>query len=287
MITFILKETIASIKKAKGSFLISLTSMSISLFLITLSLFLVDFSGAVQNKLKKNIIINVFINDSLAGSKSDLIRNYLESREDISTVTYISKDSAAQNFIRETGEDFRKLLDYNPLPASFRITVSENLFSPQQLKKTVAEISMVNGVDEVIYGNETAEKIYHLITESKKYVFAATFVLILISIYIIFSTSNLVIKQSLNEMETMKLIGARMSAIKLPVILNSAITGMAAGIISLAIFILFSNSIAGYISQQYSYKFNYFILSGVTILLGFILGVVVSSLTLRKITLRI
>jgi len=287
MLIFILKESFRSIKKAKASFLISLTSMSISLFLITASFFLFDFSGYVGNELKKNIIVNIFLNDSISAAASALIKSMLEEREDVSSVIYISKSDAAENFIKETGEDFRKILDYNPLPASFRIRINEEFISPGKLRKTTEEISRIDGVDEVLYGNDTAEKIFYLVSDIKKYVLIVTLILFFISVYIISTTSNFITKLRIEEMETMKLIGARISAIKLPVILNSAIAGLAAGCISLIIFILFIYNVEGYISQQFSYKFNYFFLLGVTILMGPVLGMVISSLTLRKITLTV
>lgn len=287
MITFIIKESLTSIKKAKASFLISLITMSISLILIISSVLLIDFSEAVREKLSRNIIINAFLNDSLSAEESNEIKDIIEKRSYIFSVEYISKPEAEKNFIKETGEDFRKILDYNPLPASLRITVNRNSISPRQIKKSADDIMSINGVDEVIYGDKTAEKVFYLINESKKYIFAITLVLILISIYIIYSTSNLIIKLRMEEMETMKLIGARIAAIKVPVILNAAFTGFIAGCISFLIFILFNNSLGQYISQQFSYKINYFLFLVVTILAGPVLGIIISYLTLRKITLKI
>lgn len=287
MINFIIKESFASIKKAKASFLISLITMSISLLLIISSVLLIDFSEAVRDKLSRNIIINAFLNDSLSTEELTEIKATVEKSSDIFSVGYISKTEAERNFIKETGEDFRKILEYNPLPASLVITMNRNSISPQQIKRTAENIMNIQGIDEVIYGDKTAEKVFSIINESKKYIFTITLVLLLISVYIIYSTSNLIIKLRMEEMETMKLIGARIPAIKLPVILNAAFTGFMAGYISFLIFILFDNSFGQYISQQFSYKINYFLFLSVTILAGPILGIIISFLTLRKITLKI
>jgi cell division transport system permease protein len=284
---FILKETFRSIKKAKGSFLISLTTTTISIFLITFSYFLFDISEAIQDKLKSNVVLNAFLSDSLNSRDIELIGGTLQGLEFISNSVYISKEQAAEDFQRETGEDFSKILDYNPLPASFRVTLNKDYFSPEQLSQAVAELSAVRGVDEVVYGNDIAEKIFLLIENMKKYVLAAAVVLILISVYIIYSTSKLILKNRTDEIETIKLIGARISAIKLPVILNSIITGVIGGIVSLIIFNLFIRRFEDYISQSFSYNFEYFFLLGVTILAGPCLGGVISFLTLRRITLKI
>jgi cell division transport system permease protein len=287
MIIFIIKESLISIKKAKGSFFISLVSVSISIFLITLSWFLYDISEAVQSTLKTNIVLNVFINDALPEKEISLVAEGLKELNYIASAEFISKAEAAENFIRETGEDFRKVLDYNPLPASFTVAINEEYVSPEVLKKAVAEISQLNGVDEVIYKSDAAEKIFVLIEESKKYVLVLAVILVLISIYIIYSTSKLILKTRVEEMETMKLIGAHISTIKLPVILNAAMTGLFAGIFSLLIFSLFINSVGDYIRVHFSYNLKYFFLLSVTIFTGPVLGVIISYLTLRKVTLKV
>jgi cell division transport system permease protein len=287
MLLFILKESLISIRKAKGSFLISLVSTSISIFLITLSWFLFDVSGAVQTKLKTNIILNIFLSESLNDQDIALLEMELGKLEYIASAEFISKKAAAEQFIKDTGEDFSKVLDFNPLPASYKIKMNEEFISPEMLRRAVGEISAIKGVDEVVYQSDTAEKIFSFINQSKKYVLALTIILVLISIYIIYSTSKLILKTRVDEMETMKLIGARISTIKLPVIINAGITGLVAGLFSFLIFSLFNNGIEDYIRIHISYRIEYFFLLSVTILTGPVLGVIISYLTLRKVTLKV
>jgi cell division transport system permease protein len=286
MLKFIIRETFLSIKKAKGSFLISLISTGISIFLVTVSYFLFDFSGAVQKTLKENVTLNVFINDRLSPESTELLKQEILKLEYVSGAILTSKEEAADNFIRETGEDFRKILDYNPLPASFKVFINDKYFSSANLRRAFNDISRIDGVDDVIYKNETAETVLKIIEYIKKYVAGAAIILILISIYIIYSTSRLILKARSDEMETMKLIGAKISAIKMPVILSSFFTSLLSGLLSLIIFSLFIRSLEDYISDQFSYSLDYYFLLSVTILSGPILGVIISYLSLRKITLK-
>jgi len=287
MLYFILKESIFSIKKAKGSFFISLISTSISIFLITLSYFLFDIAGAVEIELKNNIVLNAFISDTLDENGTEALRQELGSLNYISEVTFISKQQAQEDFIKASGEDFRKILDYNPLPASFKISINEKFVTSAFLKTAFNELSGVRGIDEIVYENEAAEKIFTFIDQIKKYVLLITVIILFISVYIIYSTSKLILKSRTDEMETMKLIGARISSVKMPVIINSALTGLFAGIISLIIFSLFISSSGDYINLRFSYKINYMFLLSVTIIMGPLLGAFISYLTLRKISLKI
>ncbi len=88
-------------------------------------------------------------------------------------------------------------------------------------------------------------------------------------------------------METMKLVGAKLSTIKAPVILNSIYIGFFAGIISFGIFL----ALIYYINNNT--LFNFFIdknliyyLAGL-LLIGPIISASISLFTLRKISLKI
>lgn len=50
-------------------------------------------------------------------------------------VQFISKDSAKQKFIRETGEDFSKVLDINPLPDCYNVTLDANRVEANEYKE--------------------------------------------------------------------------------------------------------------------------------------------------------
>ncbi len=134
MIYFWLKESFKLIGRAKGSFFISLISMTISVFLIITSLILIRISDILQSGIKESITINIFLNDSI--NKNDLkqFEDKLKEEEFTKLVKFISKEQAADNFIKETGEDFRKILDYNPLPASFSVSLKENFVNKNSLQ---------------------------------------------------------------------------------------------------------------------------------------------------------
>jgi cell division protein FtsX len=85
----------------------------------------------------------------------------------------------------------------------------------------------------------------------------------------------------------MKFVGAKLSTIKMPIILNSAIIGLLAGIISLGVIWAVYIYIKGYlmsIEQVISNKFEFILL---ILILGPVIGILVTILSLRKISLKI
>lgn len=284
---FIIKESFKLISRAKISFILSLISTSISVILIVASLILLMLSDEMETKIKKNISINIFLKESVDNKKAAGIDKKLDNLEFISSYTFIDKEKAAENFIKETGEDFRKILDYNPLPASFRVFLKEEYAQTDSIENIISALSNIEGVDEVVYQHQFINKILTQVNNIKQYIFIITAALVLISIYIVYSTIQLIINSKYDELDTMKLVGAKISTIKLPIILNGIFIGIFAGLISLGLFYfifhymeIFLNSIG----IESFYKPYYL---AVIIGIGPVLATFVSILSLRKVNLKI
>jgi cell division transport system permease protein len=284
---FSLKEAFRLINRAKLSFILSLISLSISVLLITASLALVQGSEFIQKKIKDDVSINLYLKENLSPDRINGIDSLLKNRNYVRTTDYIDKNKAAEIFIRETGEDFRKLLDYNPLPASFTITLKDNYFNKDSLDKIIAAFSEIDGVDDVGFKDEFIYKLIPILNSIKKYIFIITGIILFISIYIVYSTIRLIISSRFEELETMKLVGAKLITIKMPVILNSMIVGIFAGILSTAIFILFISVFADYISMINFMGTSKYIYLGLLLGVGPFLGLVISIISLNRLTLKI
>ena len=287
MIIFWIKESIKLIGRAKSSFFLSLISTSISVLLIAACVIIIQLSDTFQNNLKESVNINVFLKDNITKSETSKVRKDLSDEKFVKSVEYIDKNEAAKNFIKETGEDFRKLLDYNPLPASFMVTIKSDFVHQDTLKKIIADLSKMKGVDEVSFQEEFIYQMLQYLTEIKKYIFIVTAVLFFISLYLVYSTVKLITTSKYEELETMKLVGAKLSTIKMPIVLNGVLIGFFASIISLGVFLVFIHYFSNYlrIHDIIHFRLRYFI--GGMLLLGPLLGLFVSLISLRKITLKI
>jgi cell division transport system permease protein len=287
MIFFWFKEAVKLIGRAKSSFFLSLISISISVFLIIASLISIQISNEFQQSLKRNVNINIFLKDSITVNDTELLQKQLNRKYYISSVNYISKDEAARNFVAETGEDFRTLLDYNPLPASFQVALKDKYVEKDSLNKITAALSRLPGVDDVVFQQQFVYEILSQIDKVKKYIFVITAVLFFIAIYIVYSTIKLIIKSKYDEMETMKLVGAKLSTIKMPIILNGIMIGLLAGIISLAAFYSLFYYFDNLIELRRFFNFNGGLYIVIALLIGPVIGSLVSLISLRKISLKI
>ena len=109
MILFWIKEAFKLIARSKFSFLLALISITLSVILIIISAFIISSSNHFEKQLKSSIVISMFISDTLSNESVSKSKEELDNLAFIKSYEFISKEKAAEIFIKETGEDFRKI----------------------------------------------------------------------------------------------------------------------------------------------------------------------------------
>jgi cell division transport system permease protein len=287
MLLFWIKEAIKSIIRAKSSFILTLISLTLAVILIQASIMALQLSDIFQKKLKSNININVFIKEPFKESEISNYQKQLIGNTFIKYVEYVSKEAAANSFIKETGEDFREILDYNPLPASFVVKLDPDVVSRDSLNIIIKNIENVEWVDEVVFKDNFVYRLLSYLEAGKNYLFAATAMLIFVAVYLVYSTIRLITHNRMKELETMKLVGAKLSTIKMPIILNGILTGLLASLIAAGVYYFISIQIGQYrLISDFISSYELYYLASI-IIIGPILSFIVTVYALRKVTLKI
>jgi len=287
MIIFWFKEAFKSVGRAKSSFFLTLISLTLAVILIEASITALKLSEIFQNKMKSNINISIFIKDPFNENNIKDYRTELSSKNYIKSVNYVSKDEAAKSFIEETGEDFREILDYNPLPASFVINLNTDVVSKDSLNFVLNNLSSLKWVDEVVFKDRFVYRLLSYLETGKNYLFITTAVLILIAVYLVYSTIKLITNNRMKELETMKLVGAKLSTIKMPIILNGVMAGLIASIISIAFYYFISIQVDQYYFVNKFITTNKYFYLATLLVIGPVLSFLVTVYSLRKLTLKI
>jgi cell division transport system permease protein len=287
MVIFWIKEAFKSIGRAKSSFILTLISLTLAVILIEASIMALQLSSIFQKKLKNNINVSVFIKDPFNTNDIENYRSVLKKKDFIQSIKYISKEQAASNFIKETGEDFRDILDYNPLPASFVVKLNTAIVTKDSLDAAVSSLSKLNFVDEVIFRNDFVYRLLSYLDAGKNYLFIVTGLLIFIAVYLVYSTIKLITNARMRELETMKLVGAKLSTIKIPILLNGIFTGLLASILSIAVYYFVSIQVSQYLLVEKFISANKYFYLVSLFAIGPTLCLIVTVFALRKLTLKI
>lgn len=285
MITFYISEAFKSLARAKfASFVLILTTCIAILFAFA-SISLYFISGKIESHLKSRVELTLFISDSSTSNDVSVISKQLKSMSDVKSVTYIDKEKAKELFIKETGHDFQSILEANPLPASFNVKLNPASVNTNTIESTANQLRQIKGVTEVVYDYDLILKVMASINSFKMLIYIVSGFLVLLTVYFYFALNRFILHTREKQIITMKLVGAKLSAIKLPIFISSFVVGIIASIICVGI----AGAGLYVISKIYvvSHLMNMFYLSSAAIiLLGIIFGVLGGYLSVRKINLK-
>jgi cell division transport system permease protein len=172
MFFFYIAEALRSIKSAKVFIHLTTVSLTISVLLILFSFITLQLSDYYSSSLKSNIKINVFLKETSNKNDQEKMLSELKAKNYTDSVEFISKDKAAEQFIQETGEDFRKILDYNPLPASFVVQISESYANSDSLNNIIQDLSSLESVDEVVFKEGFIYRLLNYIDTRLRFIFS-------------------------------------------------------------------------------------------------------------------
>jgi len=220
------------------------------LFSTTLSLFIVGLFGVIviQAKtltsiIRENIEIQVFLNTNITEEANKNIgellasKPYVLQKEDKKTITYVSRDEAAATFLLDTGEDFTKFLDDNPLRDSYTFSVTEEFQTAEQIEEIVDEMEALEGVFEVTYMNDLVESINRNLLKVSLVLGAFILILIVTVVMLINNTIRLALFSQRFLIRSMQLVGATKGFIRKPFLSRSFGYGALAGAIASALLV--------------------------------------------------
>lgn len=286
MFLYYLRETFNSLFKAKLGSLLVITTTAIAILFVSLSVGLIVFSKSISNKLKDNIRISLFVSDTLSNSNYQIIENDLSQNSFVESFKLISKAEALKLMKQKTGKDFLDVLESNPLPASYVVKLVSDSVSTESVDPIISSLEGTNGIDDVVYDYTVTLKILNYINSSKQIIYGVSIFLVFLSIYLVFSNNKLLLSSRVDQYNTMKLVGAKLRTIKIPIILNGIIMGIIASIICLAIF-YFAFNFAQRIYNIGFLEFDKSYLVVLIVFLGIFLGFLGSYLATLNVSLRI
>ena len=287
MIKFYISESFKSIARAKLSSFITVITLSISIGFIGLSLALLLLSNKIETAWKNDIKVNVFVNDSVSTNQLAKLKLEIRKTKNVREVIYYSKKDAYNKFVEMTGDDFDKILEINPLPRSFSVSFSSRI-DKGSILNIISTFKKKVGVDDVIYDYNLTFTILDYVKSMKVIVYIMTFFITIISFYLLFSTSKIIISQRIVQFNTMKLVGAKLSTIRIPLLFTGIILGFIASLLCILL-IDASYFVFKTFYPKFGFRFDsYLYLINVGfILLGIALGPIGMGFFTKKISLKI
>ncbi len=218
------------------STIIAVISIACSLLLICLYL-LVSSNLSPVLDLARNIEVVLYLKENISPRQISHLQQKLAGFVEVSEARYISKTEALEKFRRMLKKDAILLdgLAYNPLPASFELSLSHELKDPDLLKSFFSRLTNLPEVDSLQGGGEWVQKLSGLLMAIRLVLLCIGAILTIISLFIIASTIHLTIDNRRDEIIIMRLVGATEWYVRFPFVFEGIMEGFLGGCLALVI----------------------------------------------------
>jgi cell division transport system permease protein len=231
----------ASIKRGKPSYFMSILGVTAVLFLLGLIGYLIIIANKAGDQFKENVLVSVYLKGDLNPKDSAALQDYILSKPYVNKLEYITKDMAEKRFVSENGEDFKKILNENPLPGSIDFTLKKQYVHPDTLSNIKKDLELQTYVTDVQYQEALVGKLTKNIRQISIWLLGFAIIIALVVIVLIDNTIRLAMFSNRFLIKTMQMVGATRWFIAKPMnlkaIVNGAISGItAAGLVWLIVF---------------------------------------------------
>ncbi|MBI4844608.1 MAG: ABC transporter permease [Nitrospirae bacterium] len=183
--------------------------------------------------------IVIYLNKGISSDEEEALKNFFIQDSDVLSLRYISKEEALLELKDMLGAGSRVLesVEENPLPSSFEIKMKREILIPALLRQKTALFSKVPGVNEIQFGEEWLESLIRTSMILKSLLLITGTALASTVIFISYGTIRILFYRRMDEIETLKLLGATRRFIRMPFLMEGMIIGTAGGALcSLSLF---------------------------------------------------
>lgn len=229
------KENGLSKAKLRSSYVTLVISVSLVLFLLgVLSILLIN-ARELSDYFRESLSFSVMLDDNAKEADMRMLQKDLDAKPFVKSTEYVSKNEAAIKMKEELGEDFINFLGENPLPPSIDVYLYAGYTNPDSVVKIEKYVLEYPFVKEVYYQESLLFLINENVRKISLFLLLISSFLFLIAITIINNTIRLSVYSKRFLIRTMQLIGATRSFIRGPFIMQSALHGLLAALIAMAL----------------------------------------------------
>ena len=280
---YVIKEGLAGFRRAKLAAAGSILTITIALLLLGFFYIVSTNTSRIVESIRAKMEMEAFLEEPASRLRINEIKQQILTTEGVGDVQYVSKEDAAKIFKQEFGEDINKVLEFNPLPPSFKIFLKEDYRTALKTGDVYKKIKRIKGVDDVIYRKDLME----FIDKRTETLYAVGLIIgIFISVSAVFLVSNtirLAIYARRKAIQTMKLVGASRWLVRAPFLIEGMAQGFFGGLVATGILYymvafaaeMLSSELAEFIQIDAMFYV-------VTISIGLFLGLIGSTISVRK-----
>ncbi|MFZ2149634.1 MAG: permease-like cell division protein FtsX [Minisyncoccia bacterium] len=273
--------------------------VTITLSVITLIIFLQAILNFSLSQIRDKVDVTIYFTVGAPEEKIKALQTSLEKLPEVREVSYTSSDEALKIFRERHKGDYPTIqaldeIGENPLGAYLNVKAQEVSQYESIANFMKSDNALVLGsasiIDKVNYHQNklVIDRLNTIISGAQKLGFLITLLLVVISIIITFNTIRLTIFISKEEISVMRLVGASKMHVRGPFMIEGAIYGVVATLITSILFwpatAWVGSNMTNFLGiNMYSYYMaNFLQIFTILLLSGIILGIISSYLAARR-----
>jgi cell division transport system permease protein len=273
--------------------------VTITLSVITSIILLQAVLNSSLDQIKNKVDVTIYFTVGANVEKIDALKESISKLPEVADVSYTSAEEALALFRERHKDDYPTIqaldeIKDNPLGAYLNVKAKEISQYESIANFLKGDNALVLGsaniIDKVNYHQNklVIDRLNGIINGAQKLGFLLTLMLVIISIIVTFNTIRLTIFISKEEIGVMQLVGASKMRVHGPFLVEGAVYGIIATVVTLIIFypitFWFGKNMTSFLGMNLSsyYLSNLFQIGVIVLFSGIVLGVISSFIAVRK-----
>ncbi|KIC92430.1 ABC transporter permease [Flavihumibacter sp. ZG627] len=224
----------SSAKRSQPSYFMSILGVSLVLFILGLLGWIVINANKLGQYFKENVEVRVYLRENISPKDSIALVQYIADKPYVKEYEYVTKDLARDKFMADGNDDWKNILDANPLPASIDFKLRNQYVHSDSLSAIATDLEQNIGVNDVQYPKSLVDNLNQNVQKISLVLLIIAIVLCIVVIVLIDNTIRLAMFSNRFLIKTMQMVGATRGFIAKPMDMRAIINGLFAGLIAVA-----------------------------------------------------
>lgn len=235
-LTYAVRESISGFRRGRIALFVSVLTTCIALLWLGLYYLVTVNAQRLVQIARERVEMEAFCEEPISRQRIGEIQKQIGAIPGVASVRFVSKEEAARIFKQEFGEEVSDVLDFNPLPPSFKLTLKDDFRTSAGAKEIAQRIEALAGIDGVLYRHDLLEFLDERLSVANALGIGLGIIIGLSAIVLVSNTIRLAIYSKRKIIQTMKLVGATRWFIRLPFLLEGIMQGLIGGLVASGIF---------------------------------------------------
>lgn len=227
-----LLDSFKSMKRNGWMTLASISAVTITLTLVGIFLAVIMNATKFAQDVENNVDVSVFVDIGTNQADREKLETELQQLPHVKKVRYSSKQAQLKKLQAAMGDAWELFEgDNNPLYDVYIVSAKE----PSEIKSVSKSASQLNNVFRADYGGKSSDRIFKVASVVKTWGLGAAALLVFVAIFLISNTIRITIFSRQQEIQIMRLVGAKNGYIRWPFFLEGGWIGLIGSIIPILI----------------------------------------------------